>query len=382
MTAQGITPIPNLLFTKKATQDPTSYAVNIDAAITALTRIAGRFAPMSWPGAFGTSMTALLAPGHLFNGTTLTEVGGRSTGNFTSGSASVASVGNTTGMLVGMTVLAFAFNSINITANTTNGSPTLASPSSTTGLYVGMPVYGLGIPPGATITAIGASITISANATATATGVSILASGLAPAVPINTVITAVGTTTLTLSQNALATLTGAYIFVCQQVGKVTTGNITNGSAAVSAIPSTRGLFPGLSITGTGIPINTTILNVVDENNITLSANATATTTGVALTSAILAPGANSRIDLISINQGTGRINYTAGTAAATPSPPAIPAGYLPAAFLLLTNTSTTIGTADLSDARDLSALGLGTGAYAAAVTVPTLTLGMMFGASV
>ena len=63
-----------------------------------------------------------------------------------------------------------------------------------------------------------------------------------------------------------------------------TGNITNGSAVVASVSSMTDLFVGAGVTGTGIPANTTIVDIdTAGSRITLSKNATATTTGVTLT---------------------------------------------------------------------------------------------------
>lgn len=63
-----------------------------------------------------------------------------------------------------------------------------------------------------------------------------------------------------------------------------TGNITNGSAVVTGISvNTAGLAAGMGVTGTGIPAGTRILTVDSSSQITLTQNATASTTGVALT---------------------------------------------------------------------------------------------------
>src|SRR5262249_47544942 len=65
---------------------------------------------------------------------------------------------------------------ISFTGNTTNGSPTVTNVSSVTGLAIGMPIAGAGIPAGATIAAVdGTTITLSQNATATVTGVALTA---------------------------------------------------------------------------------------------------------------------------------------------------------------------------------------------------------------
>ena len=364
MTTQGITPVPNLFLTRKALQDTSTWGVNVDAAVNALVREGGKFMPMTWPGAFGNAtLAALVGPGHFYNGSVLTEIGSRTTGNFTNANSNVSNVANTTGITVGMMVMAFTFTAVSFTGNTTNGSATIASPSSTAGLFVGMPIYGPGIAPGATITAIGASITMSANATATATGVTISSSGFTPIVSYNTIVTAVTSSSITLSQNATATVTGAFLFVLQPVGTRTTGNTTNGSANVTNLPSVQGIFVGMPITGTGIPSNTTVAGILTSTSIQLSANASATNTGTVLTITIPVPSANSRIDYITINQLTGLVNWVQGTQAASPSPPALPAGQLPCALILQTSAQTTIGTADISDVRDLSSMGMQNGAF-------------------
>jgi len=63
-----------------------------------------------------------------------------------------------------------------------------------------------------------------------------------------------------------------------------TGDTTSGSAVINNVSSMDDVFVGAPITGTGIPDNTTILDIdVANTRITLSANATATNTGTTLT---------------------------------------------------------------------------------------------------
>ena len=63
-----------------------------------------------------------------------------------------------------------------------------------------------------------------------------------------------------------------------------TGDTTSGSAVISNVSSMTDVFVGAGISGTGIPANTTILDIdVANTRITLSANATATNTGTTLT---------------------------------------------------------------------------------------------------
>jgi subtilisin-like proprotein convertase family protein len=54
-----------------------------------------------------------------------------------------------------------------------------------------------------------------------------------------------------------------------------TGTLTNGSASVTGITSTKGLVAGQAVTGTGIPAGTTIQTVNSATAVTLSATATA-----------------------------------------------------------------------------------------------------------
>lgn len=382
MASSGINPLPNLIQSSKSKQDPTSYTLNIDADINAYMREAGKFVPMSWPAAFGTSLSMMVGPGHLYNGTALSEVGARTVGDFTSGSTAVANVPSTVGISIGMIVMAFSYAAVVITGNTTNGSPTIASPSSTAGLFVGMAMYGAGIAPGAILTAIGASLTLDRNCTATATGVTLSVTGLQALTALNTYVTAVSGTGLTLSANALGTLAGATVIVCQPVGGKSLGDLTSGSPTVNNVPSTAGYFAGMNIVGaSGIPGATTILGIVDAHTLTMSANASATTAAVVITVTVPAPASNSRIDLVCLNRLTGAVNYVQGVSGTSPSPPALPAGFVPVAQIKLSSASILIGTGDLWDIRDLSSLGLTAAAFATTTGVPTLAMALIAGVS-
>lgn len=81
------------------------------------------------------------------------------------------------GAALSRTTYAALFNAITLqtTGNTTSGSNSISSVGSTANIANGMPISGPGIPAGTTVTGIGAgSITISQNATATASGVAIV----------------------------------------------------------------------------------------------------------------------------------------------------------------------------------------------------------------
>ena len=62
----------------------------------------------------------------------------------------------------------------------------------------------------------------------------------------------------------------------------TTGDITTGSAVVPSIASTTNIRPGMRVKGTGIPAGAKVKTVDSGVQVTLTANATATTVGVAL----------------------------------------------------------------------------------------------------
>lgn len=132
------------------------------------------------------------------------------------------------------------------TANTTSGSATLTNVSTCKFLAKGQIVSGTGIATGSYITDIqGATVTLSAAATANGTG-----------------------TTITASNNA------------------TTGNVTSGSTAITGVATIAGVYPNQTIAGTGIPASTTITSITGtpgNYTINLSAAATATNSGVSLT---------------------------------------------------------------------------------------------------
>jgi len=87
--------------------------------------------------------------------------------------------------------------------------------------------------------------------------------------------------------------------------------------------------------------------------------ATLTEVAAQSTSAIAAPTTNPRIDRVVIDRATGAVSVVAGTEAASPTPPAIPAGKAPVARVSLAVGQTAIMNADITDERSLGLLGLG-----------------------
>lgn len=155
---------------------------------------------------------------------------------------------------------------------TVNGANTLTGLATTADLYVGMPIEGAGIPAGTTIASITGltTATMSANATAGAT------------VPITLFYHGYGSggsaTTFGvpddrgLFERGLDTGSKGY-------DKSTiTGTTTNASTAITGIASTRGLFVGQAISGTGVPGGATIASITSSSAITISAAATASAT--------------------------------------------------------------------------------------------------------
>ena len=97
------------------------------------------------------------------------------------------------------------------------------------------------------------------------------------------------------------------------------------------------------------------------------------------TGTITAPVSNPRIDRVVVDRVSGAVSVVTGTEAASPSPPAIPAGKAPVAQVLLQTSSTAIGNSMLTDERDLGVLGLASGAYTAVGTAATQNVGTAAG---
>ena len=92
-----------------------------------------------------------------------------------------------------------------------------------------------------------------------------------------------------------------------------------------------------------------------------------------------APVSNPRIDRVVVDRVSGAVSVVTGTEAASPVPPAIPAGAAPVAQVLLQTTSTSISNSMLTDERDLASLGLASGAYTAVGTAATENVGTSAG---
>lgn len=155
----------------------------------------------------------------------------------------LAILGDTTVKLSNPVTRIFTADTVNVeiskTGDTTSGDATITGLGSTSDLANGMVVVGAGIPDGSTIISVinSTDVEISQNALATASGVSL---------------------TFTPAANS------------DRLQNVSPAVLTNG-------------FVGMSVTGAGIPANTTIAEVLDSSTAVISNNTTATASGVSVT---------------------------------------------------------------------------------------------------
>lgn len=62
-----------------------------------------------------------------------------------------------------------------------------------------------------------------------------------------------------------------------------TGNLTNGSSLVTNVSNIYAVQTGMQVVAVGVPVNATVLDVVDSTSFTLTQNATASVTGASIT---------------------------------------------------------------------------------------------------
>jgi hypothetical protein len=235
------------------------------------------------------------------------------------GSNVLTSVSSTTGLAAGQAltgtgipantvITAIGTNTVTMSANAT-ATITSAETVSAVSTYVAMSANATAtITSVEAVSALATVVAISQNATATLTPASFkgtttsasnvltavssvagLAVGqalLGTGIPANTVITAVGTNTVTMSANATAagtavTITTATNFVCPIIfnALATSGSNLLTNVQVAAGGSVSGLVVGQPISGTGIPAGTviTVLGTAAPFTVTMSNTATATT---------------------------------------------------------------------------------------------------------
>lgn len=192
----------------------------------------------------------------------------------------------------------------------TSTSITVTGLSNTSGLVVGMSVMGTGISSGTTIASIISSTSITLSAAATVSGAqsliftvlnysqiaaiiqatiqtsfslqqtgSLTAASNAVSGLSNTAVLSVGMTVNGIgipANTTIATITDSTDITLSNtaVGIIQTGTLTSTADTVSGLTDTSVLSVGMKVTGTGIPTDTTIASIVDMTDITLSADAT------------------------------------------------------------------------------------------------------------
>lgn len=103
-------------------------------------------------------------------------------------------------------------------------------------------------------------------------------------------------------------------------------------------------------------------------------NGTLSEVALQTTGTITAPAGNPRIDRVVLDQRTGVLSVVTGTPAVSPAAPAIPAGKMPCAQILLQTSSAVITNAMITDERTLASVSLAMlAALYAPLASPTFT---------
>ncbi|HXP29700.1 MAG TPA: hypothetical protein VN832_01330 [Stellaceae bacterium] len=276
-----------------------AYPLAIDANWAVAQRSVDTFAPRTLPTP---AMALMIDPGHLFNGQTLIEIGAFTTGNVGQEVNTVSVTGPTAGIAAGQILVAYSY---------VNG-------------------------------AIAYPFAIGAN------GASIVES-----------VSGASVTTWNLATNGASSAT---LVFGQPIGAIASavGSTANGSNVLSIVTTTAGIFNGMAVSGVGIPAGTIVTNAAyGAAQVQISANATATASGIPFYFTIPVPSNHPRIDRIVINRTTGAAQWLAGSESASPTPPAIPLGFAPCCQISLTTSTAAItATSNIIDERDLAALGL------------------------
>ena len=275
LVSLGTTAVPNVVTLSNAltaTMSQQTYFFNNVGNNNTVFTVSPAVAATLTAGMSVTNVTGTSIPA----GTTITAVSGTTVqlSNPTTGTASTQQLnfGATLNFARLGTYLAMAANT------TLNGSTVTVN--NTTGLVVGMSVSGAGIPPGALIGTIpsGTTITLAGppttalpngpamTATVSNTGINLtfgsgisVSNGTSVAGAVSLVKT--GSGTMTLSPQLVMN------------GSMNNNPLTNTTITV---PTTVGLLAGMTVTGSGIPANSTISAITGPNTYTLSTSANST----------------------------------------------------------------------------------------------------------
>ncbi len=155
----------------------------------------------------------------------------------------------------GTTIASIDTSSFTLPGTTVSSSATVAM-ASTSGIVVGQGVSGSGIPGSTTVVSIIAdtSIVISNAASASAS--------------------------VTLTFQPTATTSTKIVLSLPATGVVQVGRQVSGSPNIINLQDTSVLEVGMTITGANIPAGSTIITITDSTSIVISANATATNSGI------------------------------------------------------------------------------------------------------
>jgi hypothetical protein len=180
-------------------------------------------------------------------------------------------------------------------ASTTSGQ-TAVTVASTAGLAVGMPISGPGIAAGSTIGAItsGTTLTLSTAATATGSAQILTAGGQSNVGTLRIASSGSGQSfSLGNSSLALGSGSGAILFTGADAYSITSSALTAVSISATTnstnsvtVASTAGLYPGMPITGTGIPAGAYITSITDNTKFLISAAATTSATNTLYASGV------------------------------------------------------------------------------------------------
>jgi hypothetical protein len=171
--------------------------------------------------------------------------------------------------------------------NTYLGGYTIDGLESVSDITPGSIVSGLGIPPNTVVENVGSpsdtpgnySVQINNAATANGTGVNLT---FLTSAPVVVYVARLPATPIPSNADYALGEMGVWAEVINVVPQVISGNVSIGSDIVSGIASTANLIDGSTITGPGIQPGTTILNVLDINDIQLSLPATGNVTPASL----------------------------------------------------------------------------------------------------
>lgn len=287
-------PVANPQLTNFNIMDSTTYKSAIDGNFAVLQREAGKFAPQQ---NIITINNLVLDPGHLFNGTTLTQYGAYGLVNTTNGSAVIAVQGGASamnGIQVGMAVLPLSPTFGNVIGSINSGAAVITGITTSTAWPVGATVTGPNIPASTTILSVtNGAITLSNNATGNVTNGSFLIQFTNP-----------------LTQSPV-------------VASISGNNVT--------VSSSTG-FPNSTLTLSGFPVKFCLVTGLISPVIT-----------------------NPRIDRVVLDASAGTVSVVTGTESVTPTAPAIPTGKYPIAQVLMTSTTSgTITNSMIYDERDFS----------------------------